>query len=381
MKIDINNYEAFFLDYHEGKLGPHEVAELMLFLQENPELKEVFDEFESISLNEMENAEVVFEGKESLKKNIIIDKSNYEQYFVSAMEGDLNSMEKEQLRMFLHANPNLRYDLELYYKTKLSPDLSIVYENKEELKHKKGRVIALWYYAAAAAAALLIGMFFLIGQPSEKDKVADNTDTTTKKTIHPNNINVPNPVANNNQQESNSTSPSKNEVASVKKHNRNGHSNSTAKNNDPQQLPSPNVPDEMQSPVQQPVIANNNKQNAIDSIRKDQYIASNTPKHEEINERYDEPSEALSMGMSSNDYTLKDIAVSKLKSTLLEGEAGVDEAPNKLTGWDLVAVALKGFRKLSGKPTEVEKKYNEDGEVIAYNVSAGGFGISRSRGK
>ena len=45
MNIDKNNYEAFFLDYHEGNLSPQEVADLYLFLSQYPELKKEFEDF------------------------------------------------------------------------------------------------------------------------------------------------------------------------------------------------------------------------------------------------------------------------------------------------------------------------------------------------
>ena len=50
MKINLHNYEAVFLDYYEGNLSAEDVSELLLFLENHPELKEDFESFENIVL-------------------------------------------------------------------------------------------------------------------------------------------------------------------------------------------------------------------------------------------------------------------------------------------------------------------------------------------
>ena len=66
-KINKHNYEAFFLDYYEKNLSTEEVAELMLFLENHPNLKEEFEDYEEIILEP--DTTVIFENKNSLKKN------------------------------------------------------------------------------------------------------------------------------------------------------------------------------------------------------------------------------------------------------------------------------------------------------------------------
>jgi len=50
MQINRNNYEAYFLDYRENNLSPEQVAELMIFLEQNPDLKASFEAYENIEL-------------------------------------------------------------------------------------------------------------------------------------------------------------------------------------------------------------------------------------------------------------------------------------------------------------------------------------------
>ncbi len=140
MKINRNNYEEFILDYYDGSLNPNQVSELFLFLKENPDIKEEFDSFENLSIVFDEN--IVFENKESLKKKDIIpigtiDSSNYENYFVAELENDLTEKEANDVHEFLKLNPHLAETYHLLKLTKLKPDTSIVFENKEHIKKKE----------------------------------------------------------------------------------------------------------------------------------------------------------------------------------------------------------------------------------------------------
>ena len=130
MDINKNNYEAFFLDYHEGNLTPQQVADLFLFIEKHPELKEEFENFESITLDDVSS--IKFENKSSLKKEITFD--NREEYFIRSVENTLNTSETILLDNFLKQYPQFLAEFELFRKTKLSVDNSIVFENKNVLK-------------------------------------------------------------------------------------------------------------------------------------------------------------------------------------------------------------------------------------------------------
>ena len=68
MSINLNNYEIYFIDFFDGNLNAQGESELMLFLDSYPELKEEFESFENINL---EQEEIIFSEKTSLKKNEI----------------------------------------------------------------------------------------------------------------------------------------------------------------------------------------------------------------------------------------------------------------------------------------------------------------------
>jgi len=139
MKINRDNYEAFFLDYHEGQLSPEMAEEVLLFVDRNPDLALVFHEFEAVSL--VDDQEIVFEKKSALKKNQVfatsqINESNYEEWLFDEAEGLLNSEQKAYIEEFISINPQFEKDRRLFAVAHLPADADIKFENKESLKQK-----------------------------------------------------------------------------------------------------------------------------------------------------------------------------------------------------------------------------------------------------
>lgn len=128
--INKNNYESWFLDYHEGTLPAEQVAELFLFLEQHPELQEEFDAFENIKLTD--DRTDVFPAKDFFKKNVV-DESNVQQFLIAEIEGNLNADEQQALNDFITANSQFEKDRLLYAKTKLA-DEAVIFPDKAILK-------------------------------------------------------------------------------------------------------------------------------------------------------------------------------------------------------------------------------------------------------
>jgi hypothetical protein len=139
--IDRHNCEAFFLDYHEGNLSPVEQGEVLLFLEENPDLKELFEEYENVILQQ-EN--ILFPGKDVMRKKYSsegieellsseITATNCEQFFIAFTEGQLSAERISKLNLFLINNSAQQKEFELFKKAKLSTE-KISFEQKESLK-------------------------------------------------------------------------------------------------------------------------------------------------------------------------------------------------------------------------------------------------------
>lgn len=137
MKINRDNYEVYFLDYHEGQLSQAMVQEVLLFVEMNPDLKPVFEEFEAVTL--VADKDIVFEKKSFLKKNHSpathqVTESNYEEFMIGETEGLLTDEQIASLDEFVRLNPRLATDRRLYSLAHLPSENEIVFENKASLK-------------------------------------------------------------------------------------------------------------------------------------------------------------------------------------------------------------------------------------------------------
>lgn len=257
MRINHNNCEAFFLDYYEGNLSKEGVEELFAFLTLNPEMREVFDSYEEVSfapekhihfdgkadlkksveLNEginennyeeyfvsevegllsaeekiqlinfialhpekaeelemlkqailIPDTQIVFEGKDALKKSVLVSAENFEEMAIASLEGLLNSEEEKVLTASIAVNAEQQKTVALYQQTKLTADTSIVFEDKESLKHRVGGAF-YWMrdvrFAAAAVFALLLGIFFWNYSGTGIDNTIAKVDTTKVKSKSP----------------------------------------------------------------------------------------------------------------------------------------------------------------------------------------------------
>jgi hypothetical protein len=239
-RIDLNNYEAFLLDYIEGNLSEADARELKNFVLIHPELNIDLDQEElpAISLEEdkadfksdllksesdipgydliayLEGAlsdeeklklekelaadpglakelemyrktvlakeDFLFEGKASLEKTE--DEFLLSSRSLQYIEGLLSADDKVDFEKDLHSNKTLEQEIHLLEKTVLAPDLSVIYPDKPGLK-KKARIIALFSYrtvaAMAAAILLLIGLIVLFNKNNSGGKIAPSLAENT----------------------------------------------------------------------------------------------------------------------------------------------------------------------------------------------------------
>jgi hypothetical protein len=133
MQITKENYEAYILDYYEGSLNTSQVRELMDFLSQNPELREEFESFEMLTLEQVEQQE--FASKELLKKTeyTSITADNFEHFCIAFLEGDLDSTHQQAFHAYLSTNPDMVLVFDLYKKARLN-ETQIEFPGKQALK-------------------------------------------------------------------------------------------------------------------------------------------------------------------------------------------------------------------------------------------------------
>ena len=202
-EINLNNYEAFFLDYCEKRLSAVEVAELILFLEHHPELRSELEEYEEIRLTEEKSALSIDPGKISFPRRITA--GNCEDYFISSIEGQLSAAEQEQLELFLIQHPEYKRDYELYKLTILPKEEDNIVLNTAGLyqimeggmqvdhpvKEKRRRFMiikmpAYAYLAAAASVVLLVAIWFFISTQDQHGSVLAGRSNYVPTTEDPN---------------------------------------------------------------------------------------------------------------------------------------------------------------------------------------------------
>jgi hypothetical protein len=178
-EINLHNYEAWFLDFSEGSLNDAEQALLAEFLLQHPELKEELYAFDNDVVVVPDSAKM--SHKEGLK---VPDEKDFDSLLIALLEGQLTNKEKEKTELLLKSNHTLGTTFNAYQKTILTPDFSIVYPEKENLKKGKGKIIAIYWYGAVAAAAciLFFVLNFNINNPIEPQNnfVEIKVDSTLK---------------------------------------------------------------------------------------------------------------------------------------------------------------------------------------------------------
>jgi hypothetical protein len=174
MEININNYEVYVIDFIDGMLNEIDTANLLIFLNQNPALKEEFEILiNSSNLISFENKSF---DSSSLFKPTNINVNNYTEKLIAFIENDLSQTEKEVLLSEINRYPELKKEYELFFKTKLTPDSKVLFNNKESLIKTPFRIIPL-YTKISAIAALFIAVFivfYFANNFFSKNQIASN---------------------------------------------------------------------------------------------------------------------------------------------------------------------------------------------------------------
>ena len=154
-KIDLNNYEAYFLDYMEGTLSAEEKHDLFAFLELHPQLRAEMEE--DFGVVELMPEKVLFTEKKALKideAELILTPTTVDDLMIASVENQLSEVHKKQLEAYIKSQ-GLEKTYAYYSATVLKADTSIRYEEKEQLKVKTGIVISLpWVTRVASIAAV-----------------------------------------------------------------------------------------------------------------------------------------------------------------------------------------------------------------------------------
>lgn len=172
IKVDLHNYEAFALDYVEGRLVGDDLSAFELFLVNHPEIKIEIDSL-TIDLIGFDNNDK-FNYKTDLKKEALlsenINEDNYKTYFIAYHEGDLSDQTKDKVNFFLSQHADKSKEFETFAALKYASDQSVYFPLKRQLK-KATPVFGLYIgLRVAASIAIFLGIGWYFSQSNTEEQ-------------------------------------------------------------------------------------------------------------------------------------------------------------------------------------------------------------------
>lgn len=151
MNINRHNYEEFFLLYVDNELSAADKKAVDVFVQENPDLQgELLLLQETVAKADdvvLEKKDWLFmeEGVSALQENLLL-----------YTDGELSPSEIKTVEALLATDRSAKAELNILQQTKLQPDTSVVFADKQSLyRTEGGRVVGFKWWRVAAAAVLL----------------------------------------------------------------------------------------------------------------------------------------------------------------------------------------------------------------------------------
>jgi len=353
--ITRNNYEEFFLDYIEGEISAQDKVALESFLVQNPDLKAELEEMMNLDFNFAHDT--IPEDTSKLKG--IPFEANFDDFCIAQLEGDLDSYENRAFDEFIQSNPDKAKELELYQKTKLEADKSVLFKDKKSLKRRnKGIIIRQFVYTTLATAASIAILFSVWTSELENNptdlKYQQVSQNTSMQIATPDSVKTLIPK----------------EISRVK---------SVEKNNNPEKKNKPTKP-KAKVKIQNkriikidilPVRADVSTPKSIDKIEVKQLLAENKIVPVRSVDLPESKVEVIKKTTSS------EIQNSGLATLGLSWRAskGDNKVKEKSTLLKIASYGVNQIGKLAGKKINLEKKYDPktDKTRVAFNTLGIGF--------
>ena len=174
MRIDKSNYEIWLIDWLDGNLSDRQTEQLQHFLNENPVLKEEFDELQGFRLTPSVKS---YPQKNKLMKTTEnLSGSQFEYLAVAHLENDLSAEQLTELNEAMRENPDKKSTFELIQKMKLTP-AEIKYKYKSRLTRRTFTqiVIRLSLVGLSAAAIITFALVTYFSKPESLQLKSEKT--------------------------------------------------------------------------------------------------------------------------------------------------------------------------------------------------------------
>jgi hypothetical protein len=131
-RINFNNYEAWLLDYTEGNLSAEDTAELLLFLEQHPELQMDVDNLMEFTLPSDEIISADF--KHRLHKDEADFKEHFESLCIAFYDKSITAADRNELESILKQNPHWTKEFNAFEHTYIKQESDLEFSAKSSLK-------------------------------------------------------------------------------------------------------------------------------------------------------------------------------------------------------------------------------------------------------
>jgi hypothetical protein len=170
-KINLGNYEEFFILYMDNELTPEQMNMVDDFLLANPDLRGEFEALMSVKLP----AEEFTINKQELFAESMLSSSINEDLLLY-IDNELDPDKERVVEFELTSNKDYQLQHEILLKAKLDPSQKIAYPNKEELYRRTERVVAFKVWMRVAAAVIIIAALSMFYFTRSNDAVNGAND-------------------------------------------------------------------------------------------------------------------------------------------------------------------------------------------------------------
>ncbi len=193
MQINRHNYETFFLLYVDKELSAADRKAVDVFVQENPDLQ-----MELLLLQQtvVSADDIVLQKKDWLYMEE--DISALQESLLLFTDDELSVANKNAVESVLKTITTAKAEWELLQQTKLQPDMTVVFEDKELLYRKEDARIVGFKWWRVAVAAVLLGFGLWAGFSVYKNnfqKASGDEELVKENTIKPGQEKIVTPVA------------------------------------------------------------------------------------------------------------------------------------------------------------------------------------------
>jgi hypothetical protein len=130
-RINFSNYEAWLLDYAEGNLSAEDTAELLLFMEQYPELQTDVDNLMEFTLPSDEIISADF--KHQLHKDEAAIKERFESLCIAFYDKTITAADKNELESILNQNPHWTKEFNAFEHTYIKQESDLEFSAKSSL--------------------------------------------------------------------------------------------------------------------------------------------------------------------------------------------------------------------------------------------------------